>query len=242
MCLIFAHSVSAKRLRWALNGPLEAAISVAAGTLIDRTISDEPYHRAGAVDQWHPISRDPFTEPKVSSVTIGVQPLIDWEENWLEVHDGHALPGREQEDGETRFGPLPDVDPENKNDGWLEVDGEVSGHLLVCCGTERPRKTDTKFQLLVTAKGAGPDGFLTVHDYLEQVHPWLMSLKGQILEARAVEAVLFHEADDVPSREELLARDGDMKLFVGGGSHPKDLVIVNEQEWTRERTKPPYDF
>lgn len=50
----------------------------------------------------------------------------------------------------------------------------------------------------------------------------------------------FDEADDVPSREELLARDGDMKLFVGGAS-PKYLFILNE-EWTKERTKPPCKY
>ena len=166
--LISAHSASAKRLRWTLDCPLEAAISVAGGTLIDPTIPDEPYHRAGAVDQWHPISGDSFTEPKVSSATIRVEPLNDWEENWLEVHDSNALPGGEDDGGETRFGPLPDVDPKNEDDdGWPEVDEEGNGHLLVCCGSEKPRKTETKFQLLVTAKGAGPDGFLTVHDYLE---------------------------------------------------------------------------
>lgn len=66
-----------------------------------------------------------------------------------------------------------------------------------------------------------------------------MGLKGEILEARAVEAVLFNEADDVPSREELLASDGNMKLFVGG-SHPKYLIIMNEQRWTEHRTKLPY--
>lgn len=76
---------------------------------------------------------------------------MDWEENWLGVHDGHALPGGEEEDGDTRFGPLPDED----EDPWPEVDGEGSGHLLMCCGSERPRKTETKFQLIVTATGAG---------------------------------------------------------------------------------------
>lgn len=171
---------------------------------------------------------------------IGVEPLNDWEENWLEVHDGHAVPGGEEDGGETRFGPLPDVDPEDKNDGWPEVNGEGSGHLLVCCGSERPRKTETKFQLLVTTKGKGPDRFLTVHDYLEQVHPWLMGLKGEILEAKAVEAVLFENADNVPSREELLARDGDMKLFVGGAG-PKYIDILNKEEWIKERTRPPYN-
>ena len=64
--------------------------------------------------------------------------------------------------------------------------------------------------------------------------------EGEILEARAVEAVLFGEADDVPSREELLARDRDMKLFVGGAG-PKYLVIKNEENWTKERTNPPYN-
>ncbi|KAK4124052.1 hypothetical protein N657DRAFT_619423 [Parathielavia appendiculata] len=230
-------SASAKRLRWTLDGPLEAAISVAAGYWIDPTIPDEPYHRADAVDQRHPISRDPYTEPKVSSVTISADLLSDWENNWFEVHRDHVLPGGEEENGKTRIGSLPDFDPEDEDDAWPEVDGEGSGHLLVCCGSERPRKTETKFQLLVTAKGAGPDGFLTVHDFLEQVHPWLMGLKGEILEARAVAFALLEGEDDVPSREELLARDGHMKFFVFGA---KDLVIWDEEEWTERMTKRPY--
>jgi hypothetical protein len=50
------------------------------------------------------------------------------------------------------------------DDAWPEAGGEGSGHLLVCCVSERPRKAEPKFRLLVTAKGAGPDGFLTVHN------------------------------------------------------------------------------
>lgn len=50
-------------------------------------------------------------------------------------------------------------------------------HILVsCCGESRP---ENKFELLV--KSLGP--FSTVHDFVTAVHPWLMSLKGDIAEA-----------------------------------------------------------
>ncbi|KAK4101979.1 hypothetical protein N658DRAFT_42992 [Parathielavia hyrcaniae] len=73
-------TASGKRLRWTLDDPLESAIPVGPGTFIDPTIPDEPYHRVvGTVDHWHAILRDPFTEPKLSSITVGVEPLQDWE-------------------------------------------------------------------------------------------------------------------------------------------------------------------
>jgi hypothetical protein len=130
---------------------------------------------------------------------------------------------------------LADVDAEDEYDAWDEADEELgSGHLLECCGSERPRRSYGRYELLVTARGAG--GFLTVHDYVEQVHPWLMSLKGDIIEAKAVANALLEGEEEVPQREELLARDGHFKLFVAG-AHPKYLVMNNETQWVFERSR-----
>jgi hypothetical protein len=50
---------------------------------------------------------------------------------------------------------------------------------LRCCGCDRPRKK--KVSLLVEASGY--DGILTIHDFVSTVHPWLMGLRGEILQA-----------------------------------------------------------
>lgn len=155
---------------------------------------DEPYYQpapsdgtAGSGGNWYPISQDSLAEPNVSSIAIRFVDLARWEENWLEAHEGHYCPDYPGFDSTlTRIGPLPDADPDDPDDRWDEVDGEGTGHLLMCCGVERPRKTesDSRFQFVVEAKGEG--GFLTVHDYVEQLHPWLMGLREEILEATAI--------------------------------------------------------
>ena len=49
--------------------------------------------------------------------------------------------------------------------------------MLECCGQKRPWAYDT--QLEVTAQGE----FLTVHDYVSAVHPWLMARRDTVLDA-----------------------------------------------------------
>jgi hypothetical protein len=43
------------------------------------------------VTTWHPISRESIRNPPTSSVTTKVQELMDWEKNWLNVHECHDV-------------------------------------------------------------------------------------------------------------------------------------------------------
>lgn len=226
---------------------MESAITVAAGNLIDPTCSipDEPYFHFDPENnndgddkkkecQRHAISRDAFTEPPISSVTIRVSPLVEWEGNWLDIHQDHVSCGEDDNDENTVLGDLPEDDHAEWEE--IEIDGQGSGHLLVCCGSARPQKSAVKYQITVKSKTKeeGGLGFITVHDFLGQVHPWLMEIKADILEAKAVATALLQSRDEVPSREEILATDGGMKLFVGGAS-PRDLSILDEAQWADER-------
>ena len=42
---------------------------------------------------FHPISQELNSEPKISSVIVGVTELDDWESAWLDCHDRHDYVG-----------------------------------------------------------------------------------------------------------------------------------------------------
>lgn len=153
-------SIAAMRLIWTLDGPLTSLMVMNEGRDPDAPL--EPYYQqTGEGTGWHAIAEMPLTRHKISSVTVNIRPFERWAEDWEESHR-HADPGipgcvfGEAEDEET--------DPP----------------LLRCCGEERPSDTAP---VLVRAS-AKP--YLTVHDYLSAVHPWLMERKGRILAALGV--------------------------------------------------------
>jgi hypothetical protein len=93
----------------------------------------------------------------VSSITVTVYLLDNWAEDWEDVHRHCAERDRE------RVISLPD--------GTKQLDR--------CCGTDRPGAGPS---LTVTA-GAGGDsspGFVTIHDYVTAVHPWLLAHEADI--------------------------------------------------------------
>ena len=161
---VHASFDSARRIFWTLHGPLTTAISIMAD--YHSPTSLEPYFQQTAEGGiWHPISQLPVSEPKVSSMIVRVDEFEIWEYNWLELHTEGC-------NKDARWGPLPDVyhnpDPEN----------EELQHLLFCCGEERPRMKNHR--IIVTPANLS-DGFITVHDYLSTVHPWLMGLRDELV-------------------------------------------------------------
>ncbi|KAK8128692.1 hypothetical protein PG984_009800 [Apiospora sp. TS-2023a] len=70
---------------------------------------------------------------------------------------------------------------ERRDESGLDSDEEDYGELLRCCGEDRPTK---KWKLTVTpSSNSAAGGFVTVHDYVSAVHPWLMSLRAEIAKA-----------------------------------------------------------
>lgn len=142
----------AVRLTRPFSGSLETSLSVMASAYNTDVL--EPYfqHKAGGGSSWHVISQSPLLHPPVSAIIAKVDDLELWETDWMDFHRNHSDPDSYQESEDLQYGDLPDYDPEKD---------ESPPHLLVCCGTERPRQKSGG--VLVTASPSGP-GFVTVHD------------------------------------------------------------------------------
>jgi hypothetical protein len=107
---------------------------------------------------------------------------------------------------------------------YADENGEYTGHLLMCCGVDRPLNSAERFKIVVEAKGER--GFLTVHDYVDQVHRRLMGWREEILEATAVARECM--GDEPFSRAE--------KLMVG--AYGKSVEMMDEEEWASRHRQP----
>ena len=154
-----AISTAGKRLFWRLNGPLEDAIQVAPSEYYEPGIFDsmEPYF--GPDGSPHAVSQASLMEPPVSLFTVRIECIVAWEEAWTELHRGCL------DSNLRRRGPCPSDET---------LDPNI--YLLECCGEKRPWARDT--QLQIAAQGE----FLTVHEYVSAVHPWLMAMRDTLLD------------------------------------------------------------
>lgn len=135
---------------------------------VDDVDAFEPcWNDASTGTGWHPISQAPMTTEKFSSMPVSIGELDCWEEDWLETHRG-CLEAREEE-----YQALVESGPANHTEELAEP--------LECCGTPRPCGKVVKFVVRATSD------FITVHDYLSAVHPWLLSLRDDILSALGVD-------------------------------------------------------
>jgi hypothetical protein len=179
----------------------------------------EPYFRpatdtdgSATTSGWHPVSQESLTTSGISSITTRVQELDDWEHYWYELHHFHS----EHDDDEgtngsmIRYGELPDYDPDEDEEG--------PPHLLRCCGEDRPRSKAVRLVVDASEKD-----FVTVHDFLSTVHPWLMSMLDDI---RA--AMETGRGSPLPA---------DTTLMVVAGCDR--LMVVEEQEWSGFKRKQP---
>lgn len=195
-----------KLLFWPLDGPtLETSgLAVMAGpTNPDVRV---PYYDA-ATGACHPISQLPISEPRVSSITVHVSELADWEGNWEEAHF----------------------------DLIADEEGDDSGGVdrIECGGMERPVGKDASIVVIgtggVTEGGGGggsSSGFVTVHDFVAAVHPWLMGLRSDILGALAT---LNGEDAPLPAETELMVNVHTLA----------SLMIDKRAEWIRHTKKEP---
>ncbi|KAI4915887.1 hypothetical protein J4E90_004333 [Alternaria incomplexa] len=199
-------SFDAQRLKWVLDGPLISAIEVMHDIKYDPNIATEPYgDKTASTTTWHPVSQLPLTEPKISSVIVHIDSLEDWEVQWLEIHRFCHDPEENGEDPEEfLFGELSDYNSDS--------DEEEEPHLLRCCRANRPRKKGET--LLVKASGA----YVTIHDYVSAVHPWLMDRREDI----------FGAEGDLLKNEPLAA---GTKLMVSG--LPDEVHFYTVEDWRR---------
>ncbi|KAF6832633.1 hypothetical protein CPLU01_06029 [Colletotrichum plurivorum] len=124
----------------------------------DSTSPQEAYKTTTHDDgvRLHPVSQSCLTTIPVSSITVTVRALDDWQESWLDAH-------REVE--------------EDKEYVLLE---DRTRRLLRVYGEERPGPSPTCVVRATTQP------FVTVGDYVAAVHPWLDSLENDICRAKGV--------------------------------------------------------
>lgn len=148
------------RLRWYLSGPLSTHVKVLSSA-VDSTSPQSPYQTNSTT--FHPISNSPVSDPPVSSITVTVRLLDEWAEDWAEAHDG-------------------DIDGDQE---WTttEPDGVTTRLLVRCDGEDRPGPGPS---LTVSASSSSSRLFVTVHDYIMAVHPWLLALDAEIRSAIGV--------------------------------------------------------
>jgi len=158
-------STASKRLLWRLNGALEDAIQVAPSGYYEPGVFDsmELYFRPDG--SLHPVSQESFMEHPVSSFTVRIQCIDTWEHDWEQQHR-HCLDVPMNRQYPRLLGPRPDDETNDPN----------RFYVLECCGQKRPWAYDT--QLQVAAQG----DFLTVHEYVSAVHPWLMAMRDTLLD------------------------------------------------------------
>ncbi|KAF9775714.1 hypothetical protein IL306_006174 [Fusarium sp. DS 682] len=142
-----------QRLLWYIEGLLETNLVVTDQAVV-RGGPREPYAQKVPEDvRRHPISEEPLMTPKISSITVHISELRDLPGDWEEYHR-HAHP---------------DYD-------FCVFEGNIDDSILIrCCGEDHPKEHEP---LLVKASSKP---YVTVHDYVAAVHPWVLSHRDEIL-------------------------------------------------------------
>lgn len=204
-------STAGKRLFWRLNGPLEHAITVAPSEYYEPDAVMEPYFIPASDDLdaaplWHAVSQESLLTPPVSSITVRIQCIDNWERVWADQH--RECWDAIHDSDRRRLGPRP---------GDETLDAPM--YVLECCLQERPWSRDTKLE--VASAGA----FVTIHEYVSAVHPWLMGMRNTLLD------VLGKTVCQPPwPAETKLA-----VLYLG----PGPLRIGHEDRWAYWHKRPP---
>lgn len=149
----------AYRLSWNLQGPLVSAISVL-DISRDAKLPQEPYiKQTSAGMELHPLAHAALTEPKVSSLSVVVEELEDWADDW------HAFFFCYQD---RELGEFAASKPE---------DGARAPHMPKYDNPDMEPPPGPALEV----KSSSENGYVTIHDYVSAVHPWLLSLRENIL-------------------------------------------------------------
>lgn len=163
----------------------------------------EPYYRPATDDapaSWHPVSQENLYTNAQQTVKVGIQTFAFYQELWSDSN---------WEDSGARWAALaredPDFDPGN-------LDPDLG--IPIC-----PIRTED-YHLTVTAAG----DYLTIHEYVSAVHPWLMSIRETLLEA------LWY----TDGRNAKWTSESKMVVVSAVGS----VHVGAEEDWIRTHQKP----
>ncbi|KAK4149619.1 hypothetical protein C8A00DRAFT_46791 [Chaetomidium leptoderma] len=182
------------------------AIQVAPSEYYEPGAVMEPYF--GPDGSPHAVSQASLMEPPVSSQTVRVRCIDSWEELWADQHWGCDADPSPLYPNWRRRGPRPD-----------DETFEPTIYLLECCGQKRPWAYDTYLQVAAQVE------FLTVHEFVSAVHPWLMAMRDTLLDVLGK----LNGHPPWPPETKLAVLD----LW------PGSLRIDHEDKWARCHRRPP---
>lgn len=169
---VVLSSMDMLRLQWKPFGPFSTCIQVVDD--VDTSSGQQPYRVN--TESFHPISTLAVTEPPVSSITVRQDDLEQWEADWAELHVPHA---DDHPDGTAWAA---EMQEDNEEGHWEHTGGDdgEGRKLMRCCNEDRPNATPP----LVVRASTQP--FVTIHDFVTTVHPWLQTVRDDILSAKGV--------------------------------------------------------
>ncbi|KAI1810626.1 hypothetical protein GGS20DRAFT_166769 [Poronia punctata] len=238
-------NASMDRLFWPLEGAFPEAIFVMKHPKGSKEDPD-PFYRStitaggdGNSDDgssvsgpWHECASEPATDPKVSSIEVAARELDQWESDWVAWHgmhgDAQCAPDADQQF--VAYGDLDDdVRPfrrEGGEDGDWEEDSEKE-FLVRCCGQDRP--LGKKGPTLLVTPAPGHD-LVTVRDFVDAVHPWLMGMRDDLAKAKTVA-----RWEAFPESTRWMVNYHGLTSSSRGG---EDNVLVEREKWIREHGPP----
>ncbi|KAF2154940.1 hypothetical protein K461DRAFT_276109 [Myriangium duriaei CBS 260.36] len=150
-------SIATLALRWKAFGPLSDCVEVAVDPK-DPNSTRRPFITGTMLDT---IADESLTEPPISSITVVQEQLNDAPQYFVDEHIPHA-------------------DDDNPAVEWRPAKpphhGDRENKLLMqCCGEQRPRGSP---RLTINASSKA---FVTIGDFVLAVHPWLQTLKDEIV-------------------------------------------------------------
>ena len=152
---------------------------------------------------YHTISTSPIIDPPFFSISVAVDEVDLWEEDWLEGHESHAFEGEEWEPGDEEHG--------------------YPGKLRAFCGEHRPKGPPP----LLVAASTRP--YVTVHDFVTAVHPWISDLEYDVRRALG-----FNAREPVPRHIELFIHFiVPTPLMIIAPYRHEDPAEFFEKEWRR---------
>ncbi|KAH6679968.1 hypothetical protein F5X68DRAFT_263664 [Plectosphaerella plurivora] len=205
--LIPRASDASKRLFWTLNGPLESSIQVSPSPYYEPEAVMEAYCRPATDDgpaSWHPVSEENLFTMAHQTVKVRIENFAGYEQLWSDLN---------WEDSGAKWAALarddPDFDP---------YDHDPDLGIPIC-----PINVDDHILTVTTT-----EDYLTIHEYVSAVHPWLMSIREIIVEA------LWYtngRGTSWTSESKLVVARGAGSIHVGG-----------EKDWRRSHRKPYVPF
>ncbi|KJZ68711.1 hypothetical protein HIM_11902 [Hirsutella minnesotensis 3608] len=153
------------RLRWEISSDISRAVRVL-DKATDGGSVQRPYvtYSADGIANIHPVSSAPITQPPVSLIRVSIDEPNYWGREWARAQE-HNTDSNKDKSSEQAF-----ADDADEN--------AVARRPNFPCGDPRSGSP-----LVLELKASAQD-FVTIHEYISAIHPWLLLLAKDRIKAK----------------------------------------------------------